>query len=383
MRFFAAALPGVEELLATELSSLVKDSLQVVPGGVELEGDDQTLYRVALGSGLASHLSLRIGVFRARRFEALIRETKALPWGEILPANAPLSVRARCRKSRLHHSGAVEERVTRAITEARGAGDASEAPVEIACRVFHDEVTLSVDLTGAPLFKRGYRKATGKAPLREDLARALLVLSGWNPRAPLLDPFCGSGTIVIEGARMALGLLPGADRPFAFERAPFFDQGRFADVRAQLEERFARDACTPIVHGADRDEGAVKSARDNAARGGVGDVVTLYHAPLGKAPFLDAAPSVDPSNGPGALVTNPPHGKRVGDPNTLKRLYQSLGVHIRRLPDGYRVALLVRDARTARAVGIPLDARLTTDQGGDKVRVLVGEVSGPADSGDA
>jgi putative N6-adenine-specific DNA methylase len=382
VRFFAAALPGVEALLATELDVLVARGGRVVPGGVELEGDDRTLYRIALGSGLASGLSLRVGAFRARRFEALLRETAALPWNELLPENAPFEVRARCRKSRLHHSGAVEERVARAITEARGAGDPSEAAVEIACRVFHDEVTLSVDVTGDPLSKRGYRQATGKAPLREDLARALLVLSGWSPGAPLLDPFCGSGTIVIEGARMALGRLPGADRSFAFERAPFFDRERFDEERQRLGERFAKDARAPIVHGSDRDEGAVKSARENAERAGVAEVIALSHAPLGKAPFFEAPPTVDPASGPGALVTNPPHGKRVGDPKTLKRLYQSLGAKIARLGGAYRVALLVRDARIARAVGVPLDTLLVTDQGGDKVRVLVGDASGTADAGD-
>jgi putative N6-adenine-specific DNA methylase len=366
MRLFAACLPGLEDLLADELASLTGAAPERVKGGALVEGDDRALYQIALGSRLASRLSLRVGTFGARRFEALVKKTRSLPWGNVLPAGARVKVRARCNKSRLHHSGAVEERVLRGIAGARGEEHGDGPELSIACRIVHDEVTLSVDLTGEPLYKRGYRQATAKAPLREDLACALLVLSGWRADTPLLDPFCGSGTIVVEGARMARGMLPGGTRRFAFEKMPFFDDARLSATREALERRFAEGRAPAPIHGGDRDAGAIASAKDNAERAGVADAITFHQAPLGKAPFLRSVETV------GALVTNPPHGKRVGDPKTLRRLYQSLGARIAELPAGHLVALLVRDPRAARAVGVPLETRLTTDQGGGKVRVLVG-----------
>jgi len=367
MRFFAACLPGLEPLLSDEIAGLVTATPKVVPGGVEVEGDEDVLYRLALGSGLASHLTLRVATFNARRFEALVRETAKLPWKRLMGEAARFEVRARCRKSKLHHSGAVEERVVKAIVGARGEGGGDDPPFRIGCRLFRDEVTLSMDLTGEPLFKRGYRQATAKAPLREDLARALLSLSGWDRAMPLLDPFCGSGTIAIEAARMALGLLPGGQRAFDFERAAFYDRGRFEAAKGALAARLEEGRVEPQIRAADRDAGAVKSATENAARAGVADVITFENAALGKASFF-----VDPPTVPSLVATNPPHGRRVGDPKTLRRLYQSLGTRIEALPDGSLVALLVRDARMARAVGVPLESRLTTDQGGGKVQVLVG-----------
>jgi putative N6-adenine-specific DNA methylase len=376
LRFFVAVLPGVEDLLATEVLELTGRAPTVLAGGVEMEGDD-ALYRVALGSAFGSHITLRTRALHARRFETLMRETRAVPWAGILAKNARVSVRARCRKSRLHHSGAVEERVLRAIGETHGEGTAGGPEVTIICRIFHDEVTLSLDMTGAPLFKRGYREATAKAPLREDLAQVLLSISGWQRETPLLDPFSGSGTIGIEAARLALGILPGGQRSFDFEGAPFFDRAGFKSARAELEKRFAERRTEPIIHCADRDEGAISALRANAERAGVADAIRVHHAALGKAPFFR-----DPGGVGGALVTNPPHGRRVGDPTTLKRLYQSLGARIRELPGGFTVALLVRDARSARAVGVNLESRLSTDQGGSKVRMLVGKTGNALKSKD-
>lgn len=379
-RFFVASAPGVEPLLAAELTRLVGAPVETVPGGVYFDGDVGALYRVALGSGLGTHLTLRLGSFSARRFEGLVREAAKLPWAKALGKGVRFEVKARCRKSRLHHSGAVAERVTTAITTARGSGKKGQPVIPIQCRVFHDEVTLSVDLTGEPLFKRGYRSETAKAPLREDLALALVVSSGWDPATPLVDPFCGSGTILIEAARHALGMLPGAGRSFAFESLPFFSSEAFGVERASLEAaaQAQRPATAPVIRGADRDPGAAEAALHNAARGGVEGVVAIEQSSVSATRVFDALGTGDA--GRGAVVTNPPHGRRVGDPRTLKRLYQSLGQRIGELPPGCPVALLVRDPRTARSVGVPLETQLLTDQGGSKVRFLLG-VTGDSKGG--
>jgi len=370
VQLFVASAPGVEALLEAELGRLTKFETKAVPGGVELEGDATTLYRIALGSGLGTHLTLRIGTFSARRFEVLVRKTAKLPFRAILGDDVRFEVTAKCRKSRLHHSGAVAERVTTAVAETRGYGEKSGPLVAIQCRIEHDEVTLSLDLTGEPLWKRGYRSETAKAPLREDLALALLLSSGWDPTTPLVDPFCGSGTILIEAARHALGLLPGSGRSFLFEALPFFDRQRFLAARDSLEAEMRRPDASPVIRGADRDAGATEAARNNADRGQVGHVVTVEQAAISKATVFDVLK--EGSEKHGAVVSNPPHGHRVGDPRTLQRLYQSLGHRIGELPDGCAVAVLVRDARIARSIGVPLETRLLTDQGGSKVRMLAG-----------
>lgn len=370
VQLFVASAPGVEALLEAELKRLTKFETKAVPGGVELEGDATTLYRIALGSGLGTHLMVRLGAFSARRFEVLVRKTAKLPFRAILGDDVRFEVTAKCRKSRLHHTGAVAERVTTAIAEARGYGQKSGPLVAIQCRIEHDEVTLSLDLTGEPLWKRGYRSETAKAPLREDLALALVLSSGWDPTTPLIDPFCGSGTILIEAARHALGLLPGSGRNFLFETLPFFDRQRFLAARDSLEAEMRRPDAAPDIRGADRDAGAMEAARNNADRGQVGHVVTVEQAAISKTTVFDVLK--ESSEKHGAVVSNPPHGHRVGDPRTLQRLYQSLGHRIGELPDGCPVAVLVRDARTARSMGVPLETRFLTDQGGSKVRVLAG-----------
>jgi putative N6-adenine-specific DNA methylase len=248
--------------------------------------------------------------------------------------------------------------------------------LQVQVRLVDDRCTLSIDAGGAPLHRRGYRLATGKAPLREDLARALLLLSGWDRATPLVDPFCGSGTILIEADLLARRIPPGAARAFAFERAPAFDAASWQAARTAALAAAAPPAAAPPLLGSDRDPGAIEAARSNAARAGAGHI-QLVQAPLGGAPAFAAPP------GPaGALVTNPPWGQRTGRDRTLLALYQSLGTRARSLPPAWRVALAVADPQLAAATGLPVESRLMTDAGGVKVYFMVGGASkGTAASG--
>ena len=359
--------------MAAELETLGVGRPSAVPGGVEFDDAVEALYRVALRSGLASGLLVRLGEFEARRFEQVVRGVAALPWRAWIGRYDPVQVRVTARKSRLYHTTAIAERVLRGLHEAVGARPADDASTDawrVAVRLVNDRCAVSLDLTDEPLYRRGYRLATAKAPLRPDLARALLVVSGWDPQTPLIDPFCGAGTICIEAAAMARGLPPGRLRNFAFMRAAFFDADRWERIRTSGMKAVLTEA-PALVWGSDRDAGAVRAAKENAERAGVD--IQWEVAPLGRASSVRVPPA-----DVGALISNPPYGRRTGDLARLRNLYQSLGEQRRRLPKGWRMALVVADGQLARATQVRLRSALLTDHGGTKVRFMV---ETPGDAG--
>lgn len=375
LQLFAACAPGLEELLEAELQGLGIQATQRLEGGVEFPGDAASIARVNLGSGLATHLLVRLEAFACRFLSELQRRAARGPWGELFRAGERFAVRASAQRSKLYHSGAIENEVGRGIERACGArplapkeaAPPGEHPV-VLVRVRDDRVTISLDTTGTPLHRRGWRLASGKAPLREDYARALLLASGWDPATPLLDPLMGSGTLVVEAALLARRLPPGASRSFAYERTRLYDAELHARVRAEFEARALPSAPAPI-HGSDRSEGALAAARANAERAGVLADLELAATSFGGATWLRGDP-VPPERG--AVVTNPPHGRRLGRPDELLHFYQALGHRIAALPPAWRVGLLVADRRLALRTGLGLETAFLADSGGMKVRALVG-----------
>jgi putative N6-adenine-specific DNA methylase len=360
---FVACLPGLESLLADEIGELELGEAQVEAGGVSLRCGPRGMLRANLELGLASHVLARVASFHARNFGDLVRKTMQIPWQRWLGGALP-QVRAVCRKSRLIHSGAVAERVREGIAQRLQAS--ADGPGVVHVRLRDDVCTLSLDTSGEPLHRRGARTDVGKAPLREDLARALVRASGWDRQSPLLDPMVGSGTIVLEAAALARRLAPGRGRAFAFEGTPLCDEALWREVRTQVDER-ALPACPAPLYGSDRDAGAIERARANAQRLGVASDIEFQHAALRAAPLLCGTPPPPPA---GALVTNPPFGRRIAS-RSLHQLYQALGVLARKLPAGWRVALVAADRRLALRTGIALKTAFLTVHGGLKVRGLV------------
>ncbi|MBM3963003.1 MAG: hypothetical protein FJ306_14045, partial [Planctomycetes bacterium] len=304
---FAACQPGFEPLLAGELRALGA-APEPRAGGVAFAGDPRLVMRCGQWLGTASHLLVRIAEFRCRALGELQRKALDLPWREWLRPHVPIEVHGTTRGSRVYHTGAIEERIVEAIGAAMGrkpilAGKDDEALARIHVRFRDDVCTVSLDATGTPLHRRGYKLDARKAPLREDLAHALLLASGWRPGTALLDPFCGAGTIVIEAAGLALGLPPGRLRAPALRSYAPFDPDVWETVR---RERRPAAATAPLV-GSDRDAGAIEAARANADRAGVAAAVAFEHAAVSAQRWLagDGAP------GEGAVVTNPPFGLRV------------------------------------------------------------------------
>jgi putative N6-adenine-specific DNA methylase len=247
------------------------------------------------------------------------------------------------------------------------------SPQIVLVRLLHDQVTISVDSSGALLHRRGYRLATAKAPLRATLAAGMMLAAGWNPQvgtlALLLDPFCGAGTIAIEAAMLALGMAPGRQRRFAFMDWPDFDAALWhrllAEADAQQQQRCAEMAGRLQILASDRDAGAIALAQENAARAGVADAIAFTHRALS---------AIDPPPGPGWVVTNPPYGVRVSAGNDLRNLYAQLGKVLRSRCPGWQVALLCNDRRLLGQTGLALDASLGLVNGGIAVILARGTI---------
>jgi len=359
---FAACAPGLESLLAAELEALGIEGAAPEPGGVAFRGELADVYRVNLGSGIALRVLLRIGSFRCARLPELRRKAGNVEWGRWLDPSVPCTVQARSRKSKLYHSGAIEERVAAAIEEF---GCAAGEGVGVHVRFDHNECTLSIDTSGELLHRRGWRLETAKAPLREDIAHAVLRASGWDREIALVDPFTGAGTLAIEAAAMARGLAPGRLRGFAFERLADFDGALWRTVQDEAAARARSRAPGPIA-ASDRDRGAVAAVRANAERAGVLADLTVAQAPLSSAPMLGDAERA-PTRG--IVVCNPPHGRRIGDPKALRDLYSKLG---RMIPAGWTLALVASDLRLARHTGRPLETAFSVEHGGARIHILVG-----------
>jgi putative N6-adenine-specific DNA methylase len=364
LKIFVACSPGLEPMLATEIAALDAPA-NVVPGGVETDGDATTLARLLVETGLSSHVLVRIASFPVKQLADLEGHVGRLPWSGFLKRNAPRRIRVTAQRSRLYHTGAIEERVARAITTRLGdappelADDEQQIAVPLAVRMIDDRCTISLDASGPPLHRRGYRLDPYKAPIREDLARALVIASGWDPSRPLLDPLCGSGTLVIEAGLIAMQKAPGLDRSFAVERTAL-DDGSLAKVRAAALARVVPSDA--VLVGRDRDPRAIDAAIENAERAGV--TVRFEVGPLSTArDAMGDARDV-------SVVTNPPWGGRLGDATKLRPLYAALGSLVRSLP-GSTLTLAAHDRKLAYATGVPLESALLTDLGGTKVAMMV------------
>ncbi|NCQ25693.1 MAG: RNA methyltransferase [Rhodobacteraceae bacterium CG17_big_fil_post_rev_8_21_14_2_50_63_15] len=353
---FLAAPPGLESVLAEEAREQGFGPATVLPGGVSFMGRWPEVWRANLVLRGAGRVLARIGAFRAFHLAQLDKRAHKFDWAAHLRPDVPLRIDVTCRKSKIYHAGAATERIARAITETLGAPVTDEAKLRLMARIEDDLVTFSLDTSGEPLHRRGYKEAVGKAPLRETLAALFLRQCGYDGQMPVLDPMCGSGSFVIEAAERAAGLHPGRARRFAFEDLAGFDE------RAWQTLRHGPPRCaTPLRFlGFDRDAGAVRGAAANAARAGVDALTQFTVAPIS---------ALGRPDGPSGLVmVNPPYGTRIGERKLLFGLYGALGEVLKREMRGWRVGLVTSDSGLANATGLPfLPAGSPVAHGGLKV----------------
>ncbi|MEM6745547.1 MAG: class I SAM-dependent RNA methyltransferase, partial [Pseudomonadota bacterium] len=333
LEMFLAGPPGAEPVILAEAREHGFADLVATPGGVEFRGPLSEAWRANLLLRCPTRVLIRLARFPAAHLAQLDRRARRLPWGALLRADVPVVVTATTRASRIYHQGAAAQRLETALAETLGApvvgtSEPADDPaaISVLLRIERNLCTVSIDASGAPLHRRGFKLAVGKAPLRETLAAILLRQAGFDGSEPVVDPMCGSGTLVLEAAEIACGLAPGRHRAFAFERLAGFDAEAWDALRDAAMPREPEHA--PRYHGSDRDAGVVDMARANAERAGLAD-----HATFAQRAIRDAQP---PDGPPGLVIVNPPYGDRIGDKTALRGLYGALGRTLTERFSGWR-----------------------------------------------
>ena len=369
--YFAVTAPGLEPFTYEELRGLNLIPATQEPGGVLFKGELAALYRSNLHLRTTSRILARLGnFFYATTFPELQSRLAHLPWERFLTPRQPVSIRVTCHKSKLYHSDAVARSVSSALEQRLGGSspilkadeEGDQPPQLIVVRLAEDKCSVSVDSSGTLLHKRGYRQAVAKAPLRETLAAALLMASGWDLASPLLDPFCGSGTIPIEAALMARGIPPGINRRFAFMDWPGFDERVWQDTLNSWQKASGNPS---LILASDRDAGAIRMAQTNAERAGVAGTIEFK---------CQAVSSITPPPGPGWIVTNPPYGLRLSEGKDLRNLYAQFGNVLRAKCPGWHLSVLCSDLVLLGQLQVKLDSSLSLVNGGVRVKVGKGQV---------
>lgn len=382
-RYVATCPKAVEHLLALEVGASGAADVREGSAAVVFSGPLEVAYRVCLWSRVASRVLLVLAEFGAATAEELYAGVAAVPWQDHVSPTGTIAVDASGRTEGLVNSRFAAQKVKDAIadrlrerTGTRPSVDLRTPDVRVNVRLHREQATVSLDLSGQPLHQRGYREpgAQVAAPLKENLAAAVLLRAGWPDIAEgggsLVDPLCGSGTLLVEGALIAADQAPGLLRPsWGFVRWLGHDEQAWAALLAAADERAeAGRERVPLICGRDADPQAVALAAQCANRAGlrglvlteVGDLATLK-APSGAKP--------------GLVVTNPPYGIRLGDARELEPLYALLGERLQAEFDGWQAAVLTADDALARAIGLRSEAAHTLYNGPVKTRLYRFSVS--------
>lgn len=382
-RGFASCPRGLEELLAEELRALGVDEARPAVGGVRFAPSLVSAYRACLWSRIASRVMLVIAEFPSPDAEELYAGVADIPWEAHLPPGATIAVDFIGTSDSLRNSlfsarrvkDAIVDRM-RALTGERPNVDLEAPDIRVVARLHRGRTSIAIDLAGAAQHRRGYRTAAGTAPLKENLAAAILLRSGWPGIAgsggALYDPMCGSATLLIEGALIAAGLAPGADRSFGFEKWLGHDSALWERLRGEaLQRRQGALAALPPIAGADVDARVLGHARTNVAAAGFEGRIALLHAELAAQRRPDAL-----KDRPGLLVCNPPYGERLGDAGHLRECYAELGRLIRQEFGDWRAAVLTAEGPLGDCLGLRPTRQYHLRNGPIDCRLLVFEQPG-------
>lgn len=372
-KIFLVVPPGIEQMAKNEIAGLFP-TLRPSSTTDELEYDCdlQTIYKLNLVLKVPNRILVRFGEFEATSFQDLFKKSASLPWKHFLKKDVSVKIRTTCHKSKLYHSDAVTQRIHQAIESNLAKkvpllkGDSEESHGKqqlIIVRLLRDQVTISLDSSGNPLYMRGYREIVSKAPLRENLAASLLLASGWSPEFPLIDPFCGSGTIPIEAALIAKNHPPGLYRDFSFENWPEFNQTTWQNMRREYI-RNSFDVTTRIL-GSDRNIGSIEIARKNAEKASVNQFIEFKNQSIS---------DVKPYDQPGWIVTNPPYGLRISSNKDIRNLYAQFGNVLRQNFQGWNVIFLCNSVILANQTKLKPKSLLSFSNGGINVQAFFAKV---------
>lgn len=323
LTLIATAAMGLEALVAKEVKALGYENVLVENGKVTYEADESAICRSNLWLRTADRVKLKIAEFKAETFDELFEQTKALPWGEYIPANAEFPVLGKSVKSKLFSVSDCQAIVKKAVVESmkrhhKGTEWFKEdGPLyRIEVSLLKDIATLTIDTTGpAGLHKRGYKVDQGEAPLKETLAAALIMLTNWTPDRPFADPVCGSGTIPIEAAMIGQNIAPGFNREFVSEQWDWIGQDRW-DLAIQEAEDLANYDQELWIQGSDIDHRMLQIAERNAEEAGFSGLIQFKQMQVKDFSVRGEY---------GVIVGNPPYGERLGEKKQVEQMYRDMG----------------------------------------------------------
>ncbi|MBI5896740.1 MAG: hypothetical protein HZB24_12310 [Desulfobacterales bacterium] len=372
---YAVTPPGMEQLCARELADL-SEPVQVdavETGGVAFTARLAALYQANLQVRTAGRFLLRLAQFKATNFLQLEKQCATVPWVWYLPRGAVPACKVTAHQSRLYHSEAIAQRVVSAVTaywHNQGAVPVETPTQTLYLRLTQDVATLSLDTSGDPLYRRGVKTHGGKAPLRENLAAAILAMAGYDPQQPLLDPMCGAGTFALESALWAKRIPPGFYREFAFMQWPAFRPKQWHHLKNATQKEI-RELVRPAIHASDLDAEACRRLAECIAQHRLDDAVDVR-----QRDFFDLTPPLPQAGHPpsaGLIVLNPPYGLRMAPDERLEHFYRQVGAKLAADFKGWKVALIVPSPQLVRTQPYPT-ASIPLRHGGLSLILLVGRV---------
>jgi putative N6-adenine-specific DNA methylase len=354
-------------LLEQELAAAGAKVVRQLPAGVLFSADAEAEMRANLTSRVATRILRKVGYTRYRKEEHIYRAALDLPWPDWFDVKKTIAVKVGAQNAPLKSLNFITLKIKDAICDRfreevreRPSVDTESPDVPVYAFFTPDAVTFYLDTSGEPLFKRGFKREASAASIKENLAAGLLLLSGWEPGTPLLDPMCGAGTILLEAADLALNRAPGRARRFAFEHYRDFDAALWQRIKAEATAKEKPLARLPIF-GADQDRWVLDKARNNLAAAGYADVVELM---VSDALDLEAPAPV------GTIVTNPPYGERIGEAEDLAEWYPLLGDWLKRNFSGWEAWIISGDPMLPKTIGLKASRRIVLFNGQIETRFL-------------
>jgi len=366
--FFVTCARGVEELVVGELNALGLSSVKMEKGGASFRGDLLAGCRACLWLRTASRVLLVLGEFPCSTPQELYDGVKGIDWNRYLRPEMTMAVDSVLRDCAMTHSGFVALKSKDAIVDrvrdrwgSRPSVDTKSPDLRVNVHLVKNRCTVSLDMAGEPLDRRGYRLDRNKAPLRENLAAALVAFSGWTGEVPLYDPMCGSGTIVIEAALLASRTAPGLLRDrFGFQSWPGHDPAAWRELLAEAKDLRRREVGVRL-RGLDRSPGAIDMARQNATRAGVQRLVSF--TPGDFSTFA-------PASLPALIIFNPPYGERMGEVDELTGLYRTMGDVLKQRCAGSTAYILCGNSELVKHVGLKATRRIPLWNGPLECRLM-------------
>lgn len=357
--YIAKTFAGLEEILAEEIKELGGLNIKILNRAVMFEGNKELLYKTNYLCRTAIRVLVPIAIFRAQNEKELYDEVLKIKWEDYIHLNGTFSIDGITSYSNITHSKYLALKTKDAIADRfrekygrRPNVDTKDPDVKINVRVFRDECTVSLDSSVESLHKRGYRIGTGPAPLNEVLAAGMILLSGWDRNSNFVDPMCGSGTLPIEAAMFALNIPPAQFRElFGFTRWKDFDKELWQKIKDDAEA--ARKEFKYEIIGSDRSGRILQVAKENVVSAGLEDEISL------RARYID---DVEPPQGGGVMITNPPYGERI-KVEDIKKLYSEIGDAMKTKFEGYSAWIISSDKEALKFIGLRPSRKITLFNG--------------------